>query len=115
VNFLYEWVDSDPHAKETAFSSKRTGKLFVAVMLASVLGGLPLALFEFSLLEHKRVQEQGEEQKRIEQSVDKMREAIRTGKAGEATRRLFGVGQPISAPAGRAPEAVNPRPPARQE
>jgi hypothetical protein len=82
---LYRWVDSDPSDSEKSFSVRRTGRLFVAVMTMALIGAIPLAILRMSI----GSMEPAEEQEKLNQGIEETRRAVREGKGGEASNRLF--------------------------
>lgn len=99
---LDDWVDANPPTPDRSFSGRRTGKLFVAVLLGAILGAIPLALLDLGLqwAEHAQRNQQKEEQLR-EQWLG-LEKAAREGKTNKATRRLFGLDDLPPAPQGQA-------------
>ena len=91
---LYDWVDDNVPSPGRQFSARRTSKLFVAVMISSILAGLPLALWQIGLLEFKQAQEERRKQEQIQKDWQDVEKAAREGKVGEATRRLLGIEGP---------------------
>lgn len=91
---LFEWVDANPPSPARRFSGRRTAKLLIAVLASSILGSIPLALWEYSLgtAEHEREEQQKQEQQR--QRMIELEKAVQQGEAGEATRHLFGIETP---------------------
>jgi hypothetical protein len=105
--WMYDWVDANPPAPERSFSARRTAKLFVAIMLGGILTGLPLAWLKLGLLlvaQHAPEEQQRQEQ--LHKDWIEMEKAAREGKAGEATRRLVGIKDPLPGP--REPAAKGP-------
>jgi hypothetical protein len=91
---LYEWVDGNPPSPDRRFSGHRAAKLLVAIVATSVLGGLPLALWEVGLRTAERGREEQQNQEQLRRQTIELEKAVRQGKAGEATRRLFGIKTP---------------------
>jgi hypothetical protein len=101
---IYAWVDSNPPPPDRAFSAGRAMKLFVAILISSVLAGLPLLLFKVGLLTVENAKKEELRQEQLKEDWKKVEKAVREGKAGEATRRLFGVEE--AAP--RKPREIHP-------
>lgn len=91
---LFAWVDSNPPSGDQRFSARRATKLFLAIIISSILGGLPLALFQLGLLSFKHAQEEDRRQEQFQKGLGELEKAAQEGNAGEATRRLFGVDAP---------------------
>jgi hypothetical protein len=91
---LYAWVDSNPPSPDKQFARGRATKLFVAIMLSSILAGLPILLLQIGLLSIENAKKEAVRQEQLEKDWQEMGKAVREGKAGEAARRLFGVESP---------------------
>lgn len=63
-------------------------------MTTSILGGIPLALWELGLGTAKRGREERQKQEKLRQRTIEMEKSVREGTAGEATRRLLGIKDP---------------------
>ena len=62
----------------------------VAIMLASCFAAsLPLAMWQYTVSQMKRAEEERVHQEKLQKSVEQIREAVREGKAGDAFNRLF--------------------------
>jgi hypothetical protein len=70
----------------------------VALIVTSIVGGLPLALFKLSLLRSQqadqRRQQQQQSQEQLHKHLIELQNASREGLAGDATRILFGMDDP---------------------
>jgi hypothetical protein len=106
---LYQWVDANPPSTPKRFSVRRTAKLFIAIMVLSILGSLPLGLWQYGVHLYREHRAEQQRQERLDQEMRNLEKAARDGKTGEATRRLFGISEPQQSaaphPAGTASSA----------
>ncbi len=89
---LYEWVDANPPSPNRRFSMRRVAKLFVAIVASSILGALPLAVWNVCVQSSKHERNEREQQEQLRRQMSDLEEAAKRGETGEATRRLFGIG-----------------------
>jgi hypothetical protein len=85
-----EWIDAAV-PPEQKFSATRTSRLFLSIMAASIIGGLPLGLYQLGVNEWQRRQAEAEQQGKMRKEWENLGEAARTGKTGPAFQRLLGV------------------------
>lgn len=78
---------NEPAPERCSFSTRRTARLLLIVLAGSMLPGLPMAIIKFA----KHTEQQREEQEQMQRQMSEMEKAAQEGKAGEATRRLFGI------------------------
>jgi len=86
---LAERVDEVPGPKGRTFSPRRTGRLLVAILGAGILGGIPLLIIQGWVASQEADTQEKATQRELRQVEDRVRKAVREGKAGEAFQRLF--------------------------
>lgn len=91
---LYEWVDAKPPSPGRRFSGRRTVKLFVAIMVGSILSALPMGLIELGVKSATHAQEEHQKREQLKRHLMELEKGAREGQAGEASRRLFGLDAP---------------------
>lgn len=86
---LYSWVDADASEAPKKFSVRRTFRLFLAVMGSALVAAIPLTILRFTIwtVDESRKEERRQEQ--LQSEINEVRKAVREGKAGEASNRLF--------------------------
>jgi hypothetical protein len=75
---------------------QRAAKLFVAVLVTSVVG-IPRALWELGLRTAESGSQERQKQEQLRRQLIDLEKAARRGETGEATRRLFGASTPPTA------------------
>jgi len=105
---LYAWVDAHPAPADRLFSPGRATRLFAAIMLSAILVGLPLLVLRVGLLAFENEKKEALRQEQLREDWKGAEKAVREGKAGEATQRLFGVKKPKPRPEKIAPKAIEP-------
>lgn len=85
-----EWIDAAV-PPEQKFSATRTSRLFLSIMAVSIIGGLPLGLYQLGVNEWQRRQSEAEQQEKSRREWNTLGEAARAGKTGPAFQCLLGV------------------------
>ena len=99
---LFDWVDKDPPLPTTTFSSRRTAKLLIAIMLSGILAGIPVALLNLGILKFTNDQAERQKQEQLQKGWQDLEKAAREGKTGVAFKRLVGAEPPLAKPKNEA-------------